>query len=294
MRRVAPISLLLAAFACGEAEPGPNACRDEGTEGATAACLEPTLPPEHYVEQALLYFDTLDVDAPIENVPDYHPLVARWEWPPWLLLTGFGAEDMIDTGLSLRELDPSTVPERDCRFFETQPFARCYVVFEYEEGPCPIYEEFTFDAEGRVIRLGTILKQGWFAPMMCLVVMLPSAALNLAASWRATRKWKRQQMPPRWRYEVGQWARALEFIGYFALYTLAVPVLGYLLSTMILLPFLTFRLGYRSWYWLRVSGLVAFAIVLLFRTALQIKTPVNIWLYNQLPDAVGIFMKTWF
>ena len=150
------------------------------------------------------------------------------------------------------------------------------------------------DAEGRVARLGTILKQGWFAPMMCLVVMLPSAALNLAASWRATRKWKRQQMPSRWRYEVGQWARALEFIGYFALYTLAVPVLGYLLSTMILLPFLTFRLGYRSWYWLRVSGLVAFAIVLLFRTALQIKTPVNIWLYNQLPDAVGIFMKTWF
>ena len=130
--------------------------------------------------------------------------------------------------------------------------------------------------------------------MMCLVVMLPSAALNLAASWRATRKWKRQQMPPRWQYEVGQWVRALEFIGYFALYTLAVPVLGYLLSTMILLPFLTFRLGYRSWYWLRVSGLVAFAIVLLFRTALQIKTPVNIWLYNQLPDAVGIFMKTWF
>ena len=101
-------------------------------------------------------------------------------------------------------------------------------------------------------------------------------------------------MPLRWRYEVGQWARALEFIGYFALYTLAVPVLSYLLSTMILLPFLTFRLGYRSWFWLRVSGRVAFAIVLLFRTALQIKTPVNIWLYNQLPDAVGIFMKTWF
>ena len=130
--------------------------------------------------------------------------------------------------------------------------------------------------------------------MMCLVVMLPSAALNLAVSWRATRRWKRQQMPPRCQHEVGQWARTLKFIGYFALYTLAVPALGYLLSTMILLPFLTFRLGYRSWYWLRISGLVAFAIVLLFRTALQIKTPVNIWLYNQLPDAVGSFMKTWF
>ena len=41
-------------------------------------------------------------------------------------------------------------------------------------------------AEGRVARLGTILKQGWFAPMMCHVVMLPSAALNHAASrWAA-------------------------------------------------------------------------------------------------------------
>ena len=32
----------------------------------------------------------------------------------------------------LRSLDPSTVPFRDCRGFETQPFARCYVIFEYE------------------------------------------------------------------------------------------------------------------------------------------------------------------
>jgi hypothetical protein len=151
-----------------------------------------------------------------------------------------------------------------------------------------------FDAEGRVARLGTILKQGWFAPMMCLMVMLPSAVLNLMSSWQATRKWRRQQMPPRWRWEVTQWARGLEFIGYFTLYTLAVPVLGYLLSTLILLPFLTFRLGYRSWYWLRISLLVAFAIVLLFRTTLQIKTPVNIWLYNQLPDFASSFMKTWF
>ena len=40
------------------------------------------------------------------------------------------------------------------------------------------------DAEGRVARLGTILKQGWFAPMMCLVVMLPSAAPTPMSRWR--------------------------------------------------------------------------------------------------------------
>ena len=55
---------------------------------------------------------------------------------------------MIDTAKLLKKLDPSTVPKRDCRGFDVQPFARCYVVFEYEEGPCPIYEEFTFNDAG--------------------------------------------------------------------------------------------------------------------------------------------------
>jgi hypothetical protein len=108
------------------------------------------MPPEYYVEQGLKYFDTLDADAPVESMPDYHPQVARWEWPPWLILTGYSAEDLISDAVTLREIDPSTVPQRDCRFFETQPFARCYVVFEYERGSCPIYEEFTFNDAGEM------------------------------------------------------------------------------------------------------------------------------------------------
>lgn len=129
---------------------GPNACRGAGTAGATAACLTPTQPPEYYVEQALAYFDTLDIDADRASIPNYSELVARWEWPPWLLLTGYEAEVLIETGNSLRDLDPSTVPVRDCRFFDVQPFARCYVEFEYEGGPCPIYEEFVFNDAGEM------------------------------------------------------------------------------------------------------------------------------------------------
>lgn len=125
-------------------------CADVGTRGATAGCLEPTQAPQYYVDQALAYFDTLDVDADPENVPNYAEDVARWEWPPWLLLTGFGRDTMITTSNLLRSGDPSTVPERDCRFFETQPFARCYVQFQYERGPCPIYEEFAFDDAGQM------------------------------------------------------------------------------------------------------------------------------------------------
>jgi len=134
----------------GSVEPPPPGCADPYTEGATAQCLRPTMPPEYYVAQAEAYFDTLDIDASRDSVPDYHPQVARWEWPPWLLLTGYGADAMIDTAETLRELDPSTVPVRDCRFFEVQPFARCFVEFEYEGGLCPIYEEFTFNDAGEM------------------------------------------------------------------------------------------------------------------------------------------------
>ncbi|MFN3199501.1 MAG: hypothetical protein ACE366_13940 [Bradymonadia bacterium] len=129
-------------------EPAP--CLNAGTPGATAGCLSPTLSPEYYAEQGSIYFDTLDVDAPRGSLPNYSELAARWEWPPWLLLTGFTAADLIEDIDALMELDPSTVPVRDCRFFDTQPFARCYVVFEYRKGPCPIYEEFTFNDAGEM------------------------------------------------------------------------------------------------------------------------------------------------
>jgi hypothetical protein len=127
-----------------------TSCRSPGTEAATAGCLEPTQPPEYYIDQAQRYFDTLDVSADRARVPAYSELVARWEWPPWLLLTGWGRENLVTTADALRQLDPSTVPERDCRFFAVQPFARCYVRFAYEKGPCPIYEEFVFNDAGEM------------------------------------------------------------------------------------------------------------------------------------------------
>lgn len=129
---------------------GADPCLDPGTAGATATCLSPTKSAAYYAEQANKYFDTLDTAADPDSVPNYSELVARWEWPPWLLLTGYGKTDMIETAKALKVLDPSTVPSRDCRGFDVQPFARCLVVFEYEGGPCPIYEEFTFNDAGEV------------------------------------------------------------------------------------------------------------------------------------------------
>ncbi|MEZ4268363.1 MAG: hypothetical protein R3F39_18520 [Myxococcota bacterium] len=135
-----------------DAEPDavapPAGCENAGTAGATSRCLTATRAPEYYVDEALKYFDTLDVDADRDRIPAYSDLVARWEWPPWLLLTAYERQVMLDTAEILRVGDPSTVPVRDCRFFAVQPFARCYVSFEYADGSCPIYEEFTFNDQG--------------------------------------------------------------------------------------------------------------------------------------------------
>ncbi len=124
------------------------------TEAATADCLVPTMEADYYVEQAHKYFNTMDTAEDRDDAPEYAEWVVRWEWPPWLLLTAFGADHIESTDLLLR-LYPSTIPERDCRFFEEQPFARCRVVF-YSDDPshegrgCPIYEEFVFNNAGEM------------------------------------------------------------------------------------------------------------------------------------------------
>jgi hypothetical protein len=121
-------------------------------EGALATCLEAVQSPEYYIEQSSAYFDTMDYRIDLEQWPPYSELVARWEWPPWLKLTAF-SQDNIETTDTFLQLYPSIVEERDCRFFEQQPFGRCTVVFYYDAHDglgCPIYEEFTFNDLGEI------------------------------------------------------------------------------------------------------------------------------------------------
>ncbi len=116
---------------------------------ATSTCATPTQPAAHYIEQGLLYFDTLDESA--DGEPIYADGVVRWEWPPWLLLTGYGADMIAAADVLVLAAQPgTTVPTRDCRAFDVQPFGRCHVVMDYQGKPCPIYEEFTFDPQGRI------------------------------------------------------------------------------------------------------------------------------------------------
>ena len=146
----------------------------------------------------------------------------------------------------------------------------------------------------RPARLGRILRQSWIAPLVCLCVLVPAALWNLHGSVRAYRWRARYRLPNGVAYELTQWARALEFVAWFVAYTRLVPMLGYLVSTLLLGTALPWRLGYRGARWMGICVAASLAIVLVFRTGLQIKTPVNIWLYDQLPQGLSTFMKVWF
>ncbi len=163
-----------------------------------------------------------------------------------------------------------------------------------EMGSYFAYQFGLTDIEGRVTRLGRILKQSWVAPLLCLLVLVPAALANLRSSWKETQWRKRFLLPTDAYFELTKYAAALEYVAYFIGYTLLVPILGYLISTLLLGTYLTWRLGYRSIVWF-IRGLAAsFAVVIVFRTLLQIKTPISIWLYDQLPQAMRAFMLTYF
>jgi len=148
--------------------------------------------------------------------------------------------------------------------------------------------------EGRKARLGSILKQSWVAPMLCLALLVPAALWNLRSSLKIRRWRQRFLLPTNGDYEASKYIAALEYVLYFFAYTLAIPFLGYLLSTLVLGAFLTWRLGYRTVRWLLTGVASSFVIVIVFRTLLQIKTPASIWLYDQLPAALRVFMLTYF
>jgi len=156
------------------------------------------------------------------------------------------------------------------------------------------YQLGLVEIEGRVTRFGRILKQSWVVPMLCLLLLVPAALMNLHQSVKVHRWRKRFMQPTSAYYELSKYAAALEFVLYFITYTISVPILGYLVSTLIFGTFLTWRLGYRSRVWILRGFVCSFVTVVLFRSLLQIKTPVGIWLYDLLPDALRAFMLTYF
>ena len=155
MRKVLPIIyailLLCSSISCtNEKSNYPKTIQQNcGNGGALATCLSPKFDSAYYVEQGIKYFQTMQSDIPNSVIPNYAGSVIRWEWAPWLLLTGYGKDFLITSDILLK-LNPTQYYKLDCKYFEEQPFCRCHVIFDYSGDSCPIYEEFTFNDQGQI------------------------------------------------------------------------------------------------------------------------------------------------
>lgn len=141
--------------------------------------------------------------------------------------------------------------------------------------------------EQTVWKKGTkLFAQPPFWPAVSLISMSIFAAfhwLGSAVSPRIEGRWA----------EVWFWVRALEYVAWFLGYVALVPLIGYLLATVLFAMLLAFRLGYRSAGWMGISAGAAIAIVLIFKTFLQVKVPGGL-IYEYLPTALRSFMLTYF
>ncbi len=130
-----------------------------------------------------------------------------------------------------------------------------------------------------------LFAQPRFWPGVGVIGMVVFAALHLRAEARRLKRWK--PIRADW-VEAKRWFAVLEYAGWFLVYVWLVPLLGYLPTTLIFAPLLTWRLGYRSRRMLWISVVFGFGVVLLFKTFLEVKIPGGA-LYEYLPGALRSF-----
>lgn len=94
-------------------------------------------------------------------------------------------------------------------------------------------------------------------------------------------------------WEMKIWSRAFEFVAWFMAYVLVVPVAGYLPTTMVFVPVLVYRLGYRGWRMIGAAVVTAVSIVVAFKTLLSVKIPGGT-VYEALPDGLRSFVIIYF
>ncbi len=129
-----------------------------------------------------------------------------------------------------------------------------------------------------------LVAQPRFWPAIGLGAMVVLSALHLRRL-----PWRRLTRND-WR-ELRRWASALEFAGWFMAYVLLVPVLGYLPVTLVFVPALSWRMGYRSRPMMAVSLSFAVAVVVLFKGFLGVRIP-GAMIYEYLPGGLrSLFIR---
>lgn len=126
-----------------------------------------------------------------------------------------------------------------------------------------------------------LFAQPRFWPAVALTGMVVLGLLHLRRlPWRRMTRFDWQ--------EARKWASAFEFAGWFMAYVLLVPWLGYLPTTVLFVPALSWRMGYRSGLMLGLSLVFAVLVVVLFKGFLSVKVPGGA-VYEYLPGGLRNF-----
>ena len=84
------------------------------------------------------------------------------------------------------------------------------------------------------------------------------------------------------------WFFAIEWVLWFLAYVILVPVVGYLPVTVIFMPILVWRMGYRSKNMIWISVTFGVFVVILFKAFLDVKIPGGA-MYEYLPGSLRSF-----
>jgi len=118
-----------------------------------------------------------------------------------------------------------------------------------------------------------LMLQPRFWPAVILVVLTIFSGIYLVRSVLSYRRHRTPQDVPVPMPELVEWALPVEYAFYFVLYDAVVPVLGYLLATVVFLPLMGRRVGYRRAVPLVGLAVVGVVIVLFFKTGLKVRMP---------------------
>ena len=118
-------------------------------------------------------------------------------------------------------------------------------------------------------------------PMIALTGMVFFTGLHL---WRLPRREVLQVDLQ----EAKRWLHVIEYCVWFIAYVWVVPNLGYLISTVIFLPALAYRAGYRNQKMIIYAAGIGFCIVVIFKSFLEVKIPGGV-IYEFLPNVLRNF-----
>lgn len=131
-----------------------------------------------------------------------------------------------------------------------------------------------------------LFAQPAFWPYAAVTTMVICSALHLLSSLLSPK------IDGRWQ-EIGFWVKSVEYAGWFMIYVIAVPKLGYLPATIVFAMALAYRLGYRGTRYLGSAAVFGLVVVVVFKSFLQVKVPGGA-IYEFLPGALRAFFLTYF